>query len=92
MKGERTDLIFKDECYRIIGACFAVYRDKGCGFLEPLYQECLEIEFELSEIPAVAKPRLALSYRGRPLKQHYEPDCLLRPDHCRDQSRVRALR
>jgi hypothetical protein len=31
------DLIFKDECYAIIGACFEVYKDKGCGFYEPVY-------------------------------------------------------
>jgi hypothetical protein len=31
------DLIFKDECYAIIGACFEVYKDKGGGFYEPVY-------------------------------------------------------
>ena len=31
---EKAELIYKDESYAIIGACFAVYRDKGCGFLE----------------------------------------------------------
>jgi PD-(D/E)XK nuclease superfamily len=33
---ERLQLICKDESYAIIGACFAVYKDKGCGFLEPV--------------------------------------------------------
>jgi hypothetical protein len=33
---EKAELIYKDESYAIIGACFAVYRDKGCGFLEPV--------------------------------------------------------
>ncbi len=68
------DLIYADECYAIMGACFAVYRDKGCGFLEPVYQECLEIEFEHLKLPAVPKPKLSLSYRGRTLRQSYEPD------------------
>ena len=69
-----TELIYKDECYAIIGACFNVYKDKGCGFLEPVYQECMEIELAHQSIPFVAKPKLPLSYRGRPLKQHYEAD------------------
>jgi hypothetical protein len=43
-KEEKAELIYKDESYAIIGACFAVYKDKGCGFLEPVYHECLEIE------------------------------------------------
>ncbi len=68
------DFIFKDECYAIIGACFEVYKDKGCGFHEPVYQECLGIEFEHSHIPVIALPGLALEYRGRILNQKYFPD------------------
>ncbi len=48
--------------------------DKGCGFLEPVYQECLEIEFELQRIPFAAQKLLSLSYKGRSLKQKYGPD------------------
>ena len=67
-------LIFKDGSYAIMGGCFAVYKDKGCGFLESVYQECLEIEFEHLKIPAEAKRPLSLTYRGRTLRQTYEPD------------------
>jgi GxxExxY protein len=67
-------LIFKDEAYSIMGACFAVYRDKGCGFLEAVYQECLEIEFEFCNVPAKAKQPVLLNYRGRILRQVYQPD------------------
>jgi GxxExxY protein len=68
------DIVFKDESYAIIGACFEVYNGKGCGFLEPVYQECLQIEFEHQRIPAIAKPALTLSYRGRTLLQTYQAD------------------
>ena len=70
------DLIFKDECYAIIGACFEVYKDKGCGFHEAVYQECLGIEFEYCRIPAIPQPGLSLAYRGRILAQTYFPDFL----------------
>ncbi len=69
-----TEIVYKSESYAIVGACFDVYNEKGCGFLEPIYQECLGIEFEYQRIPAVAKPSPVLSYRGRILKQTYEPD------------------
>lgn len=69
-----TDYPFPDETYRIIGACFEVYNNKGCGFLEPVYQECLEIEFNLQSIPFAAQPNLALDYKGHPLRKTYEPD------------------
>jgi GxxExxY protein len=69
-----TEIVHKKESYAIIGACFEVYNEKGCGFLEPVYQECLGIEFEYQRIPAIPKPSLTLSYRGRILTQTYEPD------------------
>ena len=67
-------IVFPDESYAIMGACFEVYNEKGCGFLEPVYQECLQIEFAHLGIPALAKPALTLSYRGRTLLQTYQAD------------------
>jgi GxxExxY protein len=68
------NIIYKDESYAIMGACFEVYKEKGCGFLEAVYQECLEIESAIRNIPAVPQPLLELSYKGRLLKQKYIPD------------------
>ena len=69
-----TEIIYKKESDAIIGACFEVYNEKGSGFLEPVYQECLGIEFEHQRIPAIPKPALTLSYRNRTLTQTYMPD------------------
>lgn len=69
-----TDLIFPKESYKIIGACFEVYNDKGCGFLEPVYQECMEIELGLQTIPSRPQVALPLTYKGVSLKQSYRPD------------------
>ena len=69
-----TDIIYKEESYAILGACFNVYNDKGCGFLEPVYQECCEIEFIHQDIPHFAQKELQLTYRGQVLKQRYKPD------------------
>ena len=73
-KEEKPELIYKDESYAIIGACFGVYKDKGCGFLEPVYHECLEIEFEFQRIPFSSKRPQTLQYRGRTLVQTFTPD------------------
>ena len=73
-KEEVTGLIYKEESYAIIGACFGVYKDKGWGFLEPVYHECLEIEFESQGIPFLSKPPQTLQYRGRTLVQTFSPD------------------
>ena len=68
------NLIFQDECYQIQGAVFEVYREMGCGFLETVYQECLEKEFALRGIPFVSQPELRLIYKADPLRQTYRPD------------------
>ena len=75
-KGEEPELIYKEESYAIVGACMAVYKDKGCGFLEPVYHECLAIEFEFRGIPFPSKPPQTLQYRGRTLVQTFSPDFL----------------
>jgi GxxExxY protein len=68
------NLLFKEESYRIVGACFEVYREKGCGFLEAVYQECLEIEFEMRGISFTPRVELVLTYKGRTLERRYQPD------------------
>ena len=72
--GVRMEIIFKEDSYRIMGACFEVYKEKGSGFLEAVYQECLQIEFDLQGIPFLKKNPLLLWYKGRQLTCSYEPD------------------
>ena len=68
------DLKFADESYRIRGAVFEVYREMGCGYLEAVYQECLEREFVRQGIPFAAQRELLLQYKGETLVQTYRPD------------------
>ena len=69
-----SDIVYRDESYRIMGACFEVYREKGCGFLEAVYHECLEIEFGDQGVPYLTRQSLPLAYKGRRLQQSYVPD------------------
>ena len=67
-------LIHEELTYKILGACFEVYREKGCGFLEGVYQECLQLEFELQGLEARSLVPIPLSYKGRPLTKTYIAD------------------
>jgi GxxExxY protein len=71
-----TEIIFREESYKIIGACFEVYKQKGCGFTEPIYQECLALEFQLQDIPYVAQPVVEMEYKGVKLEQQFRLDFL----------------
>lgn len=98
--GVEKNLIYGDETYKIIGACFSVYNEMGHGFLEAVYQECLGIEFELQDIPANGQVDLRLKYKDRALEKRYEADfiCygkivleLKSVDELRDQHRAQLL-
>ena len=67
-------LLLEDETYLIRGACFEVYKDKGAGFLEAVYQECVSLELTSQGIAFVAQRDLQLSYKGQILSQTYKPD------------------
>lgn len=69
-------LIFEEETYAIRGAAFEVYKEMGCGFLEAVYQECLEKEFTRRGVPFIAQPELRLNYKGELLNQIYQPDLI----------------
>jgi len=71
MKGK---VLYRDESCAIMGACFNVYNEKGCGFSEELFQECLEIEFMHLGIHFMSQPEMTVTYRGRELKKRFRPD------------------
>jgi GxxExxY protein len=68
---DQNKLIYAEEAYEIQGAIFEVYKEIGCGFLEAVYQECLEREFTLQNIPYESQLELEIEYKGKSLKQTY---------------------
>ena len=58
-----SKLILEAETHRVLGACFEVYKEKGCGFVEPVYQECLELELAAQGIEFLAQHQIGLSYK-----------------------------
>ena len=69
-------LILETESYQIRGAVFEVYKEMGNGFLEAVYQECMEKELTRMEISFRAQQELTLSYKGVTLEQTYKPDLI----------------
>ena len=61
-------VLYKEECYVIQGAVFEVYREMGCGFLEAVYQECLEKELTFRSVPFVPQKEL---WRRKSINHRY---------------------
>jgi len=69
-----VNLIYKEECYKIIGACMEVHKTLGCGFLEGVYQEAVGIQIKLDSIPFEREKELKIQYKGHELKKQYVAD------------------
>ena len=69
-----TNIFFKEESYKIGGAIFAVHQALGCGFLERVYQDALEIEFKDRHIPYEREKEIQIMYKEKPLGEPYRAD------------------
>ena len=71
---DRDKILFKEESYKIIGACMKVHRALGSGFLEAVYEEALEKEFVGLEIPFKRQVKLNIFYEDEKLNKYYIAD------------------
>ena len=76
MNANERELIYKEEAYRIVGAAMTVSNTLGCGFLEAVYQEAMEIELGESRVPFDAQKRIQIQYKNRILQKEYVADFL----------------
>ena len=69
-------VLFKEESYKIIGAAMEVHRQLGCGFVEAVYQEALELELAARGIPYKSQSEISINYKGKRLRQTYRADII----------------
>lgn len=67
-------LVLENETYQIIGACLAVHKALGCGFLESVYQEALGKEFDHRNISYQRQQKLKVHFNGQPLDKYFIAD------------------
>ena len=67
-------LKYEEQTSKIINACMEVHNELGNGFLEAVYQEALEQELKLQEIPYEREKLLPIMYKGKQLEKEYYAD------------------
>ena len=67
-------LVREEETRKIINAWMEVHNELGNGFLEPIYQEALEEEFKIQNIPYEREKLLTVVYKGKKLNKEYYAD------------------
>lgn len=70
------NILYRNESYNIIGAAMEVHNTIGCGFTEPVYQDALEKEFILRNIPYHREKEIPIFYKGEPLDKTFRVDFL----------------
>jgi len=70
------DLVYKEEAFKIIGACMDVHSELGSGFLEAVYHEALLLELGERSIPYETNVKLKVSYKGKSLRKSYYADVI----------------
>jgi GxxExxY protein len=68
------NLLYKEEVFKIVGAAMEVHNQLGCGFLEGVYQEALEMELSARGIPFIPQQELSIKYKGAALRKFYVAD------------------
>ncbi len=59
-----NDLLYKEEAYKIIGTCMEVHNNLGAGFLEIVYKDALEYEFNKNNIPYEREKEYMVHYNN----------------------------
>jgi len=71
-----AELIYKEEVFAIVGAAMEVHTILGSGFLEGVYQEALEIESRVRQLPFESQKNLQIRYKEHVLKKEYIADLI----------------
>jgi GxxExxY protein len=65
-----TELRDSETTDTIIAAAIAVHRELGPGFLEPIYEQALAVEFALRGIAFIRQKPIPLFYRDHQIGEH----------------------
>ncbi len=86
-----ADLQRDPETYAIIGAAMEVHRELGNGFLEAVYQDALQIEFNQRNIPFKREQSVPVLYKGVALGAPYRADFVCHGSVLVELKAVKAL-
>ena len=72
--GNKEKMVLKQETFAIIGACMEVHNMLGRSFSEKVYQDALEVELKLRNIPYERERHMLVNYKGVTLAHDFFAD------------------
>jgi len=71
-----SELLFKEEVFKVVGCAMEVLNTLGHGLLEKPYENALVVEFQLRGIPYKQQPRFPVIYKFVSVGE-YVPDLIV---------------
>jgi len=72
-----SELLYKDEVFKLVGLCMEVHREFGKGQDEVLYKDALVVELQRAQIPFGRELKYEVNYKGVILPHHYYADFVI---------------
>ncbi len=69
-----SELLYKEEVFRLVGFCLEIHRELGKGHDEVIYKDALVVELRRARIPFDRELEYELSYKGVVLPHHCRAD------------------
>lgn len=69
-----TDLIYKEEAFKVVGICMNIHSTLGMGLKEINYKDAMEIDFEEAGLPYKREQKFTVKYKDQVLRNPYYAD------------------
>jgi GxxExxY protein len=69
-----SELLYKEEVFKLIGYCMEIHRELGKGHDEVIYKDALAVELQRAQIPFTRELKYEIAYKGVILPHHYHAD------------------
>lgn len=69
-----SELLFKEEVFKLVGFCMEIHRELGKGHDEVIYKDAFVVELQQAGIPFSRESKYQVSYKGVVLPHHYRAD------------------
>jgi GxxExxY protein len=72
-----SEILFKEESYKIIGLCMKIHSALGLGLKEINYKDAMEIDFLGENISYEREKRFVVKYKNKILRNPYVADFII---------------
>jgi GxxExxY protein len=69
-----SDLLYKEEVFKLVGLCMEIHRELGKGHDEVIYKGALVVELQRAQIPFTRELKHEVAYKGVVLPHFYYAD------------------